>query len=221
MRFTDVDHHHPGDRHRRRRSASVSAAAARASSPRASGLFSWTGLARLVRGEFLGLREREFVDAARVAGASNGRIIFKHILPNTIGVIIVNITLLMAPAILLETALSFLGFGIKPPDISLGPAHQRSTRRRSPPVRGCSGGRACSSSSIALCINFIGDGLRDAFDPRQKKFNAKRARDRGTRGPAGAAAVPVASATPNAAFRPAAADDGDPVPPAAVPDQAR
>src|SRR5690606_28930513 len=75
-------------------------------------LITWTSMARLVRGEFLSLREREFVDAARVAGASNARIMFKHILPNAVGVIIVNSTLLMASAILLETALSYLGFGI-------------------------------------------------------------------------------------------------------------
>ena len=85
----------------------------------------WTTLARLVRGEFLTLREREFVDAARVAGASSSRIIFKHILPNAIGVIIVNTTLLMSSAILLETALSYLGFGITPPDDLAGPADQR------------------------------------------------------------------------------------------------
>src|SRR5690606_4019641 len=72
------------------------------------GLVLWTAMARLVRGEFLSLREREFVDAARVAGASDFRIMFKHMLPNAVGVIIVNATLLMAAAILLETALSFL-----------------------------------------------------------------------------------------------------------------
>ncbi len=84
------------------------------------GLIAWTGLARLVRAEFLSLREREFVDAARVAGASNSRIIFRHILPNAIGVIVVNATLLMSAAILIETSLSYLGFGIVAPDISLG-----------------------------------------------------------------------------------------------------
>jgi len=84
------------------------------------GLFAWTGLSRLVRGEFLSLREREFVDAARVAGATNKRIIFKHILPNAIGVIIVSVTLLLSGAILLETALSYIGFGVVPPAVSLG-----------------------------------------------------------------------------------------------------
>ncbi|RAF54784.1 ABC transporter permease, partial [Burkholderia multivorans] len=84
------------------------------------GAILWTGLARLVRGDFLSLREREFVDSARVAGASDFRIMFKHMLPNAMGVIIVNTTLLMSQAIVLEASLSFLGFGISPPDISLG-----------------------------------------------------------------------------------------------------
>ena len=82
-------------------------------------------MARLVRGEFLTLREREFVDAARLAGASNSRIIFKHILPNAVGVITVNTTLLMSAAILTETALSYLGFGVKSPGRLAGLAHQR------------------------------------------------------------------------------------------------
>ncbi len=84
------------------------------------GVVTWTGLARLVRGEFLSLREKEFVEAARAMGAGSGRIIFKHILPNVIGVIIVSATLTIAGAILLETALSYLGFGVKSPDTSLG-----------------------------------------------------------------------------------------------------
>jgi peptide/nickel transport system permease protein len=84
------------------------------------GILGWTGLARLVRAQFLSLREMEFVDAARVAGASNIRIAFKHILPNAIGQIIVSVTLIMAGAILTETALSYLGFGVVAPDVSLG-----------------------------------------------------------------------------------------------------
>ncbi|WP_404311467.1 ABC transporter permease [Agrococcus terreus] len=138
------------------------------------GLFSWTGLARLVRGEFLSLREREFVDAARVAGASNGRIIFKHILPNAMGVIIVNTTLLMAGAILAETALSFLGYGVQPPDTSLGliiSQNQEAFQTR-PWLFWWPG---LFIITIALCINFIGDGLRDAFDPRQKRMPSERA----------------------------------------------
>src|SRR5207245_1619131 len=82
--------------------------------------FAWMPLARLVRGVALSLREREFVEAARAVGASHVRIIFRHILPNSLGPIIVNGTLVVAAAILVETALSYLGFGIQPPDVSLG-----------------------------------------------------------------------------------------------------
>lgn len=136
------------------------------------GLFLWTGLSRLVRAEFLSLREREFVDAARVAGAGAGRIIFKHILPNAIGVIIVNTTLLMSAAILLETSLSYLGFGITAPDISLGQIiseYQEAFSTR-PWLFWWPG---MFIIIIALSINFIGDGLRDAFDPRQRRFHVK------------------------------------------------
>lgn len=140
------------------------------------GLIIWTGLARLVRGEFLTLREREFVDAAKIAGASDRRIIFKHILPNAVGVIIVNTTLVMASAILLEAALSFLGLGVQPPDVSLGRLisdNQQAFTTR-PWLFWWPG---LFIVAICLSINFIGDGLRDAFDPRQKKFNAKKAKD--------------------------------------------
>lgn len=139
------------------------------------GLFAWTGLSRLVRGEFLTLREREFVDAARVAGASNKRIIFKHILPNAVGVIIVSVTLLMSGAILLETALSYLGFGVVAPDVSLGlliSQYQDSFTTR-PWLFWYPG---LFIITIALSINFIGDGLRDAFDPRQRRRISKKER---------------------------------------------
>lgn len=132
------------------------------------GALAWTGLARLVRAEFLALREREFVDAARVAGASDSRIIFKHILPNAVGVIVVNSTLLMSAAILIEVSLSFLGFGIQTPDISLGQLineYQGAFSTR-PWLFWWPG---IFIILIALCINFVGDGLRDAFDPRQKR----------------------------------------------------
>lgn len=142
------------------------------------GAASWPPLARLVRGEFLSLREREFVDAARLAGASSGRIIFKHILPNTVGVITVNITLLMSSAILLETALSYLGLGIQAPDWSLGRliSENQTAFATRPWLFWWPG---VFIVTIALTINFIGDGLRDAFDPRQRKFNPKKARERG------------------------------------------
>jgi peptide/nickel transport system permease protein len=138
-------------------------------------LASWPQLARLVRGDVLGLREREFVDAARVAGASNPRIMFVHILPNAIGVIVVNTTLVMAATILTEAALGFLGFGVQPPDVSLGSIifqYENAFDTRPwlffwP---------AIFVVIIALTINFIGDGMRDAFDPRQKRALNKAAR---------------------------------------------
>jgi len=137
------------------------------------GLFAWTGLARLVRGEFFRLREMEFVDGARVAGASTRRIILKHILPNAIGVIIVSVTLLLSGAILLETSLSYLGFGVVPPDVSLGlliSTYQDAFSTR-PWLFWYPG---FFIVSIALSINFIGDGLRDAFDPRQRRKISKK-----------------------------------------------
>ncbi|WP_426999192.1 ABC transporter permease [Pseudarthrobacter sp. N5] len=138
------------------------------------GLISWVGLARLMRGEFLTLREREFVDAARISGASNTRIIFKHILPNAVGVLIVNVTLTMSAAILTETALSYLGVGVKSPDTSLGLliSQNEEAFATRPWLFWFPG---LFIVLICLSINFIGDGLRDAFDPRQKKFNAKKA----------------------------------------------
>jgi ABC-type dipeptide/oligopeptide/nickel transport system permease subunit len=138
------------------------------------GLVFWTGMARLVRGEFLSLREREFVDAARVAGASDVRIMFRHILPNAVGVIIVNATLLMAAAILIETALSFLGYGVQSPDTSLGKiiSENQAAFATRPWLFWWPG---VFIIAIALCINFIGDGLRDAFDPRQRRMPTDRA----------------------------------------------
>lgn len=138
------------------------------------GLFAWTTMARLVRGEFLTLREREFVDAARVSGARDRRIIFRHILPNAVGVIVVNATLLMAGAILLESALSYIGFGVQSPDTSLGKivSDNQAAFSTRPWLFWWPG---LFVIAIALCVNFIGDGLRDAFDPRQKKKPSARA----------------------------------------------
>lgn len=132
---------------------------------------SWTSIARIVRGSFLSLREKEFVDAARALGASDSRIIFRHLLPNATGSIIVNATITVAVAILVETALTFLGLGIRPPDTSLG-------------LLVSTGVQAAQTRPwlfyfpglviimIALTINFIGDGLRDAFDPTQTRVRA-------------------------------------------------
>lgn len=139
------------------------------------GVASWPQLARLVRADVLGLREREFVDAARVAGASPGRIMFVHILPNAVGVILVNTTLLMAATILTEAALGFLGFGVQPPDVSLGSiVFQYENAFDTRPWLFFS--PTFFVVIVALCVNFIGDGLRDAFDPRQKRALNKAAR---------------------------------------------
>ncbi len=140
----------------------------------ALGFLSWTQLTRLVRAEFLTLREREFVDAARVAGASSARIIFKHILPNTVGVIVVNGTLTVSGGILTEAALSFLGFGIQTPDVSLGSlisSYVGAIGTNEPYLFLWPG---IFIIIIVLALNFIGDGLRDAFDPRQKRIPKAR-----------------------------------------------
>jgi ABC-type dipeptide/oligopeptide/nickel transport system permease subunit len=125
-------------------------------------------VARVVRGVVLSLREREFVEAARALGASNTRIMFKHLIPNCLAVIIVNATLLVAAGILSETALSFLGFGVQPPEQSLGTlitVAQGAVDTR-PWLFYFPG---IFIILIALTVNFIGDGLRDAFDPRQTR----------------------------------------------------
>jgi len=140
------------------------------------GFFAWTAIARLVRSEFLSLREREFVEAARVAGASDLRIIFKHILPNAIGVVIVSTTLLIAVAIILETSLSFLGYGVRPPEVSLGLliSGNESAFQTRPWLFWWP---AVFIVVLSLLVNFVGDGLRDAFDPRQKRVKIKKVKD--------------------------------------------
>ncbi len=134
-------------------------------------LLQWTYIARVVRGQFLSLREKEFVEAARALGASDKRIMFRHLLPNATGSIIVNATITVAVAILLETALSYIGLGIRPPDTSLGllvsEGQQAATTR--PWLFWFPG---IFIVIIALTVNFIGDGLRDAFDPTQTRVRA-------------------------------------------------
>ena len=130
-------------------------------------LLLWTALARIVRGQFLSLREKEYVDAAKAAGAGDLRIMFRHMLPNSMGPIVVFATLTLGVAILLEAYLSFLGFGVQPPTPALGKL--------------IADGQDVSSHDwwlvtfpgltivlIVLCINFVGDGLRDALDPTQR-----------------------------------------------------
>ncbi|WP_326640787.1 dipeptide/oligopeptide/nickel ABC transporter permease/ATP-binding protein [Streptosporangium sp. NBC_01755] len=133
----------------------------------------WTTVARVVRGVVLGLREREFVAAARSLGASNVRIMASHILPNVAGPIIVSVTILVAGAILAETALSFIGFGVQPPDTSLGLliANAQSAVGTRPWLFYSPG---VVILLIALSINFIGDGLRDALDPAHTRGPRRR-----------------------------------------------
>ena len=134
-------------------------------------LLFWTGLARIIRGVFLSLREKEFVEAAKAAGASDVRIIVRHILPNTVGPIVVTMTLFVAAAILVEAALSFLGFGIQPPTPALGGliADGQNAGLESWWLVTFPG---LAIVLVALCINFVGDGLRDALDPTQRRMRA-------------------------------------------------
>ncbi|GIN86624.1 oligopeptide transport system permease protein AppC [Heyndrickxia sporothermodurans] len=130
---------------------------------------SWPNLARIIRGTYLSLREQEFVLGARAIGASDFRIIFKHFIPNAIGPIIVNATLMMATMIIVESALSFIGFGIPQPTPTWGNmiSEAQSIRiLRNSPEAWIPPGLAILLT--VLCINFIGDGLRDAFDPKSK-----------------------------------------------------
>ena len=133
-------------------------------------LFFWTGLARVVRGVFLSLREKEYVEAAKAGGAGDLRIMFRHILPNTLGPIIVNGTLAVASAILTEAALSFLGLGIQnKPSLGVLINTQGETYPQDWWLTVFPG---ATILLIVLCINFVGDGLRDAFDPTQRRVRA-------------------------------------------------
>lgn len=127
-------------------------------------LFSWMSIARVVRGELLVLREQGYVEAARAMGASPARIVVGHLLPNAAGSVVVSATLAVAVAILAEAGLSYLGLGIQPPDVSLGSLIERG--------QAAAGTRPWLFYSpglvivvICLCVNFVGDGLRDALDP--------------------------------------------------------
>ena len=131
----------------------------------------WTGIARIVRGVFLSLREKEYVEAAKASGASDFRIILRHMLPNSLGPIIVNTTLVVAAAILVEAALSFLGFGIQPPNPALG-SLIASGQAEGTELWWLVTFPGLVIVLVALCINFIGDGLRDALDPTQRRVRA-------------------------------------------------
>lgn len=131
-------------------------------------LTTWPTLTRIIRGSFLSLREQEFIQGARAIGASDFRIIWKHFLPNAIGPIIVNATLLMATMIIAESALSFIGMGIPQPTPTWGnmiTEAQNIRILRNHPEAWIPPG--LSILITVLAINFIGDGLRDAFDPKK------------------------------------------------------
>lgn len=128
---------------------------------------SWPILTRLIRATFLSLKEKEFILGAKSIGASDARIIFRHFLPNAVGPIIVNATLMMATMIIIESALSFIGFGIPQPTPTWGNMITEANSLRMlqnnweswlPP--------GLAILLTVLAINFIGDGLRDAFDPK-------------------------------------------------------
>jgi len=134
----------------------------------AIGLVSWVGLARLVRGQVLSIKEKEFVEAARAAGSSPIKIILKHLLPNSLGPVIVSLTFGIPAAIFTEAILDFLGVGLRPPQPTWG-------------VMVFEGYAAVDAypylviipcvalSMTMLAFNFIGDGLRDALDPRMRR----------------------------------------------------
>jgi len=129
--------------------------------------FGWTGVARLVRGQVLSLKSLDFVDAARALGASDTRLILRHLLPNALAPVIVAATLRVGGAILGESALSYLGLGIQPPTASWGNMLQRAQEYiwNAPHLAIFPG---LFIFITVLSFNFLGDGLRDALDPRLK-----------------------------------------------------
>jgi peptide/nickel transport system permease protein len=134
--------------------------------------FGWMISARIVRGLTLSLRDREFVKAARYMGAPTRTVILSHIIPNIASILIIDTTLSVGAAIMAETGLSFLGFGVQPPDVSLGSLIAAGTKSALtyPWLFLFAGGLLIIT---VLSANLVGDGLRDAFDP-----SAKRARSR-------------------------------------------
>lgn len=144
--------------------------------------FSWMITARIVRGMTLSLREREFVQAARFMGVPSWRIITRHIMPNMASILIIDATITVGTAILAETGLSYFGFGVQPPDVSLGTliASGTDSALTFPWLFLFSGGLLVLT---VLAVNFVGDGLRDAFDPTA-------VRGRHSRRAAGAAGAP-------------------------------
>jgi peptide/nickel transport system permease protein len=132
------------------------------------GILSWMGLARIVRANFLTLREKEFVEAARAAGAGNMRIMFRHILPGTLGPIIVQGTLLIAATIITESGISYLGFGVQAPTATWGTLlDDAQGHMKTLPVFAIAPGMMIFLT--VMSINYVGDALRDAFDPHSQR----------------------------------------------------
>ncbi len=127
----------------------------------------WTRIARVVRGVVMQYKEQDFVQAARAAGASNTRIIFRHIVPNIVSAVVVEVSLLVGIAIVLESTLSFLGLGVQRPIPTLGNlVYEEKGNIDNDPMRVLLPGLFVVA--IVLCVNFLGDGLRDALDPKTK-----------------------------------------------------
>lgn len=132
----------------------------------AIGAINWLDMARIVRGQTLSLREREFVNAARLTGVSTARIIFRHIAPNLLGIVVVYVTLTIPQAILVESFLSFLGLGVQEPQTSLGALVDAGVNQ----MEGASWMLLIPAAVLALILmsfNFLGDAMRDFFDVRQ------------------------------------------------------
>ncbi len=135
------------------------------------GVNEWLNLARIVRGQVLSLREQQFVLAARALGQSHTQIITRHLLPNLIGIVVVYLTLTIPAVILDESFLSFIGLGVQAPQASWGTLLSDGANVINP-VRSnwwLLAFPAAAMSATLLALNFVGDGLRDAFDPRQKR----------------------------------------------------
>lgn len=135
------------------------------------GAVSWLTMARIVRGQVLTLKTRNFIEASRALGASEARIIFRHILPNLLGIVLVYVTLTVPSIILYESFLSYLGLGIQPPQASLGSLIAEGAAQINP-LRVYWWMIVFPAGTLAitlLTLNFTGDGLRDAFDPRAQK----------------------------------------------------
>ncbi|GAC1502997.1 MAG: ABC transporter permease [Vulcanimicrobiaceae bacterium] len=131
------------------------------------GVLSWPSVARLVRAQFLSLREREYTEAARALGNSDFRIIFRHLLPNAMAPIIVQATLDVANVIIVESTLSFLGFGIQPPTASWGNMLSNAISNLQVAWWAAVFPGLCILVTV-LSINYMGDGLRDALDPNTR-----------------------------------------------------